>query len=232
MIAIFSWKLWNLGITKLVNYFSILRKRQKKYLSIISIFNFIFSTKSFFLFMLVLKEILIILAIHQSWQSWWNNALYFSLWKGTYSAIAAIGWGTSQVFTSSLLSQFNLFIFWHPGMWFLTIHLAMRLFIGEKDVNQKLKRTIVCSQLSHLSPCFYLLILVDGYLCGLLHQLYYFHLMNIWPEQTIVFHQLLEESKYYKIIPEFNSSTNYNYILLFFGILLLLVSWRYLVSNQ
>ena len=112
---------------------------------------------SFFLCWFFKGDINHSLMIHQSWQSLSEitpsiSALYE---KEPTGAIAAIGWGTSQVFTSSLLSQFNLFIFWHPGMWFLTIHIAMRLFIGKKkDVNQKLKRTIVCSQLIAFIPMF------------------------------------------------------------------------------
>ena len=42
-------------------------------------------------------------------------------------AIAAIGWGKSQIFVSSLFSQFNLLIFWHPGMWLLTIYIVLKL---------------------------------------------------------------------------------------------------------
>ena len=80
--------------------------------------------------------------IHQSWQSLAEiipsvSGLYE---KEPSGVIDAICWGTSQVFTSSLTSQFNLFIFWHPGMWLLTIFISIRLFIGlKKGINQKIK---------------------------------------------------------------------------------------------
>ena len=97
--------------------------------------------------------------IHQSWQSLAEiipsvSGLYE---KEPSGAIDAICWGTSQVLTSSLTSQFNLFIFWHPGMWLLTIFISIRLFIGlKKGINQKLKRTIVCSQFNAFIPMFLL----------------------------------------------------------------------------
>ena len=96
------------------------------------------------------------LMIHQSWQS---LAAIIPSVSGLYEkepsgAIAAIGWGTSQVFTSSLISQFNLFIFWHPGMWLLTIFISIDFIGKKKDLNQKLKRTIVCSQFVAFIPLF------------------------------------------------------------------------------
>ena len=193
---------------------------------------------SFFLCWFFKGDINHSLMIHQSWQSLGEimpsiSALYE---KEPTGAIAAIGWGTSQIFTSSLLSQFNLVIFWHPGMWFLTIYIAMRLFIGKKkDLNQKLKRTIVCSQLIAFIPMFlfvdigrwiFMWLTSSALLFSFLYQTFgQRKLLNF--SSTLRGEQILT-----KIIPEFTSSTNYNYVLLFFGIPHCCWSvGRYLVSN-
>ena len=176
--------------------------------------------------------------IHQSWQSLGEilpsvSALYQNEPTG---AIAAIGWGTSQVFTSSLLSQFNLFIFWHPGMWFLTIYIAIRLFLGKKkDLNQQLKRTIVCSQFIAFIPLFLFVDIGRWIFMWLTSSALLFSFLY----QTFGFKKLLYFSSSLKgrkilprIIPEFSSIKIYNLVLLLFGIPHCCWSiGRYLVSN-
>ena len=178
------------------------------------------------------------LIIHQSWQSLSEiipsvTALYE---KEPTGAIAAIGWGTSQVFTSSLLSQFNLFIFWHPAMWSLTIFIAIKLFLGKKkDLNQNLKRTIVCLQLIAFLPMFlfvdigrwvFMWITSSALLFSFLYQTFGFRkLLNFSSS-------LRGEKILTKIIPEFSSVRNYNCVILFFGIPHCCWSvGRYLISN-
>ena len=176
--------------------------------------------------------------IHQSWQSLAEiipsvSGLYE---KEPSGAIAAIGWGTSQVFTSSLISQFNLFIFWHPGMWLLTIFISIRLFIGKKkDLNQKLKRTIVCSQLVAFIPMFlfvdigrwiFMWLTSSALLFSFLYQTFGFKKMSYFLSN------LKGQEILTKIIPQFSTVRNYNYVLLFFGIPHCCWSLgRYLVSN-
>lgn len=176
--------------------------------------------------------------IHQSWQSLSEilpsvSALYENEPSG---AIAAIGWGTSQVFTSSILSQFNLFIFWHPGMWLLTIFIAIKLFIGKKkDINQKVKRTIVCTQLIAFIPLF-LFVDIGRWIFMWLSSsalLFSFLYQTFGIKKLLYFSSNLKGAEILpRIIPEFSSIKIYNFVLLFFGIPHCCWSiGRYLVSN-
>ena len=242
MIAIFSHESYGIwGLPSLLIIFSIFEKNDKKNIFKSFLYATLFlmpSIFSFFLCWFFKGDINHSLMIHQSWQSLGGimpsiSSLYE---KEPTGAIAAIGWGTSQVFTSSLLSQFNLFIFWHPGMWFLTIHLAMRLFIGKKkDVNQKLKRTIVCSQLIAFIPMFLFVDIGRWIFMWLTSSalLFSFLYQTFGQSKLLYFSSTLRGKQILtKIIPEFTSSTNYNYILLFFGIPHCCWSiGRYLVSN-
>ena len=161
MVAIFSHESYGIwGLPSLLIIYSIFEKKGKKniFQSFLCATLFLLPAILSFVLCWVFKgDINQSLMIHQSWQSLAEiipsvSGLYE---KNPSGAIAAIGWGTSQVFTSSLISQFNLFIFWHPGMWLLTIFISIRLFIGKKkDLNQKLKRTIVCSQFVAFIPLF------------------------------------------------------------------------------
>ena len=177
---------------------------------------------SFFLCWFFKGDINHSLMIHQSWQSLDEimpsiSALYK---KEPTGAIAAIGWGTSQVFTSSLLSQFNLFIFWHPGMWVLTIYIAMRLFIGKKkDINQKLKRIIVCSQLIAFIPMFLFVDIGRWIFIWLTSSalLFSFLYQTFGQRKLLYFSSILRgEQILTKIIPGFTSTRNYHYVLLFY----------------
>jgi len=242
MIAIFSHESYGIwGLPSLLIIFSLFEKNDKKNIFRSFLYATLFlmpSIFSFFLCWFFKGDINHSLMIHQSWQSLGEimpsiSALYE---KEPTGAIAAIGWGTSQVFTSSLLSQFNLFIFWHPGMWFLTIYIAMRLFIGKKkDLNQKLKRTIVCSQLIAFIPMFLFVDIGRWIFMWLTSSalLFSFLYQTFGQSKLLYFSSTLRGKQILtKIIPEFSSSTNYNYILLFFGIPHCCWSvGRYLVSN-
>ena len=242
MLAIFSHESYGIwGLPSLLIIFSIFEKKGKK-----NIFqSFLFATLfllpailSFFLCWLFKGDTNQSLMIHQSWQSLAEiipsvSGLYE---KDPSGAIAAIGWGTSQVFTSSLISQFNLFIFWHPGMWLLTIFISIRLFIGKKtDLNQKLKRTIVCSQFVAFIPMFlfvdigrwiFMWLTSSALLFSFLYQTFGFKKLSYF-SSTLKGQQILT-----KTIPQFSSIRTYNYFLLFFGIPHCCWSLgRYLVSN-
>jgi hypothetical protein len=242
MIAIFSHESYGIwGLPSLLIIFFIFERYDKK--NVIQSFQWaiLFLMPSIFSFVLCWlfkgnsSQSLI---IHQSWQSMGAilpsiSALYETEPKG---AIAAIGWGTSQVFTSTLLSQFNLFIFWHPGMWLLTIYIAIRLFIGKKkDINQKLKRTIVCFQLIAFIPMFlfvdigrwiFMWLTSSALLFSFLYQTFGFRKLSHFSSS------LKGENILIKIFPEFSSIRNYDYVILFFGIPHCCWSLgRYLVSN-
>ena len=242
MVAIFSHESYGIwGLPSLLIIFSIFEKKDKK-----NIFQS-FLCATLFLFPAILSFVLCwffkgdtnqSLMIHQSWQSLAEiipsvSGLYE---KDPSGAIAAIGWGTSQVFTSSLISQFNLFIFWHPGMWLLTIFISIRLFIGKKkDHNQKLKRTIVCSQFVAFIPLFlfvdigrwiFMWLTSSALLFSFLYQTFGSKKLSYF-SSTLKGQQILA-----KTIPQFSSIRTYNYVLLFFGIPHCCWSLgRYLVSN-
>tara|TARA_B100000989_G_scaffold269446_1_gene224855 strand:+ start:656 stop:1966 length:1311 start_codon:yes stop_codon:yes gene_type:complete len=242
MIAIFSHESYGIwGLPSLLIIFFLFEKSDKKNTFRSFLYATLFlmpSIFSFFLCWFFKGDINHSLMIHQSWQSLAEimpsiSALYK---KEPTGAIAAIGWGTSQVFTSSLLSQFNLFIFWHPGMWFFTIYIAMRLFIGnKKDLNQKLKRTIICSQLIAFIPMFLFVDIGRWIFMWLTSSalLFSFLYQTFGQRKLLYFSSILRgEQILTKIIPGFTSTKNYNYVLLFFGIPHCCWSLgRYLVSN-
>ncbi len=178
------------------------------------------------------------LSIHQSWQSLSQilpstGSLYE---LEPIGAIAAIGYESSRVYSSSLISQFNLSILWHPGMWLLTIFLTMRFFIGvDKNPNQEAKRFILCFQLIAFLPMF-LFVDIGRWIFMWLSSsaLLFGFLENIFGVNMIIQNSFrIKGSRILsKIIPGFNSIKNYNRFLLFFG--LPHCCWsvgRFLVSN-
>ena len=148
------------GLPSLIIIFYLLNKDIRKgiyYSVFLSIFYLLPSIISFTLCWVFKGNIQHAQLIHESWQNLQDiiptlGSLNESQPLG---AIAGIGWGTSQIYISSLFSQFNLLIFWHPGMWLLTIFIVLRLFIGKrKDPFQSAKRSIVCLQLIAFFPLF------------------------------------------------------------------------------
>ena len=178
------------------------------------------------------------LIIHQSWQSLSDILPSKDLLSAPApdGAIAAIGWGTSQVFTSTLLKQFNLIIFWHPGMWMITIYLVMKLFIGyKKNKYQEAKRAVLCFQLIAIIPMFIFVdigrwifiwmstsVLLFGFFASL------FGIDNLRDRSL----SLKGANLLPKIIPSIRSYSNYKIILLMIGIPHCCWSLgRYLISN-
>ena len=176
--------------------------------------------------------------IHQSWQSLSNILPSIGALNeiNPSGAIDAIGWGTSQVYSSSLLSQFNLLIFWHPAMWLLTIFIAMRLFIGyEKDLFQKGKRSIICIQLLAFIPLFLFVDIGRWIFMWISSSALLFGFLNttfgadkiITQINKLKFSEILPN-----LIPAFNSPEKYKMILLLIGIPHCCWSLgRYLISN-
>ena len=178
------------------------------------------------------------LMIHQSWQSLQGILPTLGSLNANEpsGAIAAIGWGTSQVYTSSLLSQFNLLIFWHPGMWLLTIFIAMRLFIGaNKNVNQTAKRSIICLQLIAFLPMFLFVDIGRWIFMWLTSSaLLFAFLVQVFGIKNILLNtqQFKGTNILKQIIPGFSSANTYNIALLSIG--LPHCCWsigRYIISN-
>ena len=104
-----------------------------------------------------------------------------------------------------------------------------RLFIGKKkDLNQKLKRTLVCSQLIAFIPMFlfvdigrwiFMWLTSSALLFSFLYQTFGRKLAYF--SSTLRGQQILT-----KIIPQFSSIKNYNYVLLFFGIPIVVGHWE------
>ena len=178
------------------------------------------------------------LMIHESWQDLKDILPSLGLLNKSEpsGAIAAIGWGTAQVYTSSLLKQFNLFIFWHPGMWLLTMFISMRLFIGtNNEPYQTTKRAIICLQLIAFLPLF-LFVDVGRWIFMWLtsSSLLFAFLVQVFGIKNIQFHTLrfIGSNIMHKIIPAFSSLKTYNIFLLSIG--LPHCCWsigRYIVSN-
>ena len=176
--------------------------------------------------------------IHESWQNLQDilptlGSLNESQPLG---AIAGIGWGTSQIYISSLFSKFNLLIFWHPGMWLLTIYIVLRLFIGKrKDPFQSAKRSIVCLQMIAFFPLF-LFVDVGRWIFMWLSSsaLLFAFLIQVFGIEKVLFHtEYVRGARFLKkIIPSFASNKTYNIFLLSIG--LPHCCWsvgRYIVSN-
>ena len=242
IIAIFSHESYGIwGLPSLLIIFFLFEKNDENNTFRSFLYATLFLMPSIFSFLLCWffkGDITHSLMIHQSWQSLAEiipsvSGLYE---KEPSGAIAAIGWGTSQVFTSSLISQFNLFIFWHPGMWLLTIFISIRLFIGKKkDLNQKLKRTIVCSQFVAFIPMFLFVDIGRWIFIWLTSSalLFSFLYQTFGQRKLAYFSSTLKGQQILiKIIPQFSSIRNYNCVLLFFGIPHCCWSLgRYFVSN-
>ena len=176
--------------------------------------------------------------IHQSWQAL-SHILPSTGSLETFEpsgAIAAIGYESSRVYSSTLISQFNLSVFWHPGMWLLTIFLTMRLFIGiNKKPNQEAKRFVLCYQLIAFLPMF-LFVDIGRWIFMWLSSsaLFFSFLENIFGVNFIIKNALrMKGSRFLpKLVPGFNSFKNYNKFLLFLGIPHCCWSvGRFLISN-
>ena len=228
MIGIFSHESYGIwALPSLILIFYLFERSNKKNYLQSGLYTTLFLIPSFFSFVLCwffkgnVDQSLI---IHQSWQSLKDILPSVVALNETQpnGAIAAIGWGTSQVFTSSLISQFNLNIFWHPGMWFLTIFIVMRLFIGQqKDLNQKGKRFIICFQLFAFLPIFLFVDIGRWIFIWLTSSaLLFAFLCQTFGIRKLLLHssRLKGANILSKIIPEFSSLKNYNRMLLFLGL--------------
>ena len=234
-----SYGIW--ALPSLLIIFCLLERFNNKSISesILSSIFFLIPTLTSFIFCWAFKgNIDQSLIIHQSWQSLKEilpslGAINLNRPEG---AIDAIGWGTSQVYTSSLISQFNLLIFWHPGMWLLTIFIVIRLFIGKiGDPYQKAKRAIVCYQLIAFLPMFLFVDIGRWIFMWLTSSaLLFSFLIQVFGLNKVLLHSLKFKGSNIisKLIPGISSIRIYNLFLLFMG--LPHCCWsvgRYIVSN-
>tara|TARA_Y100000589_G_scaffold238502_1_gene225892 strand:- start:244 stop:1521 length:1278 start_codon:yes stop_codon:yes gene_type:complete len=178
------------------------------------------------------------LSIHLSWQN--LQDILPSLEKLTApwpdGAISALGTTSGKIYSNTLISQFNLLIFWHPGMWLLTIFLVIKLFIGhEKNIYQKSKRILICMQLIAFLPMFLFVDIGRWIFMWLTSSAFLFSfLIKVFGIESIINQSTkLKGSKILpRIIPAFTSEINYNWLLLFLGIPHCCWSMgRYLISN-
>ncbi len=234
-----AYGIWGLTSLIIIIYLMNRSKRKGIYQSILFAIYYLFPAIVSFSFCWVFKgNMQQALLMHESWQNLKDILPTLGSLNESepLGAIAAIGWGKSQVFTSSLFSQFNLLIFWHPGMWLLTIYIVLRLFIGKrKDPFQSAKRSIVCLQLIAFSPLF-LFVDIGRWIFMWISSsaLLFAFLTQVFGIEKVLFHtEHLKGAKILKkIIPTFISDKNYNLFLLLIGIPHCCWSiGRYIVSN-
>ena len=234
-----SYGIWALpSIIVIFYFFERSKQRSWKHSLIFSLFNLLPSFLTFLLCWIFKGNINQSLSIHQSWQALSHivpSIVALDQLEPT-GAIAAIGYESSRVYSSSLISQTNLFVFWHPGMWLLTIFLSIKFFIGvNKSKNQDAKRFILCSQLIAFLPMF-LFVDIGRWIFMWLSSsaLLFGFLENIFKVDTLI--NKGSKLKGYKLLPKivpgFKSIKNYNNFFLLFG--LPHCCWsigRYLVAN-
>ncbi len=234
-----SYGIWGLPSLIFILYLFYRSKNKNRIKSFfLALFSLIPAFVSFLLCWVFKGDINQSLSIHQNWQALSHLIPSTGSLKAIEpsGAIAAIGYESSRVYSSSLISQFNLRIFWHPGMWLLTIFITMRFFIGlDKNLNQKAKRFVLCCQLIAFLPMF-LFVDIGRWIFMWLSSsaLLFSFLENIFGANMINQNSLrIKGSRILsKIIPGFSSIKNYNLLLLFFG--LPHCCWsvgRFLVSN-
>ena len=234
-----SYGIW--GLPSLIFIFYLIQRSKKKnFVSSIfqALLNILPSLLCFLLCWIFKGSINQSLSIHESWQLLREilpsiGALDELEPKG---AIAAIGFESSRVYSFSLLTKVNLFIFWHPGMWVLTIFIVMKFFIGsDKNIFQEAKRFVLCFQFIAFLPMFLFVDIGRWIFIWLTSSaLLFAFLENIFGVDRIieVSSNLKGSSILPKAIPGFNSIKTYNNYLLLFG--LPHCCWsigRYLVSS-
>ena len=234
-----SYGIW--GLPSLIFIFYLIqRSKNKNFVSSIlqALLNLLPSLLCFLLCWIFKGDINQALRIHESWQLLREilpslGALDDLQPKG---AIAAIGFESSRVYSFSLLTQVNLFIFWHPGMWLLTIFLVMKFFIGpDKNNFQDAKRFVLCYQFIAFTPMFLFVDIGRWIFMWLTSSaLLFAFLENIFGVDRIIsISSNFKGSKILlKAIPGFHSIKTYNNFLMLFG--LPHCCWsigRYLVSN-
>ena len=153
-------------------------------------------------------------------------------------AIAWIGENLNSTFQLSIssLSKFNLLIFWHPLMWFLTMFFAIRLFSGLKeDPFQNFKKLFILIQLIPFIPLFIIAHDYGRWIFIWLSSscLLFSLIITIFKKDSINYEAKIKRLKTFKkLFPVIKNQKNYNAIILLIG--LPHCCWslgRYLISN-
>ena len=233
IIAILShemYGIWGLPSLFLIIFF-IFKERKNTLLTSISKAFFMISPSliSFWLCWVFKGVPIMALRIHQNWQSL-ENLISHGGALDVFSpddlpqkgAIAAIGWGKSQVFSTQILDDFSIGIIWHPAIWLLTIFVIMQLFIGSKnDFFRKIKRIIICIQFIPIIPMFlmvdfgrwlFIWVTTSALLIGFINKT--LGVESFYERMTKLYNYKLIS----KITPGFASKKIYNIFLLFTGI--------------
>ena len=180
------------------------------------------------------------IAIHNSWKEFKDVMPSTGLLDSVYpqGAIAWIGQSLNSTFQLSIssLGKFNLFIFWHPLMWAITMFFAIRLYSGMKqDPFFNLKKLFILIQLIPFTPLF---IIAHDYgrwiFIWLTSSCLLFSLIiKIFKKESIQLEEKVKKIKTLnKLFPVIKNQRNYNTIILLLG--LPHCCWsvgRYLISN-
>ena len=180
------------------------------------------------------------IAIHNSWKEFKDVMPSTGLLDSVYpdGAIAWIGESLNSTFQLSIssLGKFNLFIFWHPLMWAITMFFAIRLYCGLKqDPFFNLKKLFILIQLIPFTPLF---IIAHDYgrwiFIWLTSSCLLFSLIiKIFKKESIQLEEKVKKIKTLnKLFPVIKNLRNYNTIILLLG--LPHCCWsvgRYLISN-
>ncbi len=234
------------GIWALPSLFLLIFFYIKKYLknTLRSLFiSFVLITPSFvsFLFCIAFKGNQIsAVAIHNSWQNFKDilpsNGLLDSVYPD--GAIAWIGESLNSTFQLSIssLGKFNLFIFWHPLMWGITMFFAIRLFCGfKKDPFFNLKKIFILIQLIPFIPLFIIAHDYGRWIFIWLSSscLLFSLIITIFKKDSLNLEVRIKRLKIFnQLIPSIKNQKNYNTIILLLG--LPHCCWslgRYLISN-
>ena len=180
------------------------------------------------------------IAIHESWK----ELKYLIPSNGLLDSMnpeGAIGWiglnlDSSFQLSMSSFSKFNLFIFWHPLMWSISIFFAIRLFSGLKnDPFFNLKRIFIFIQLILFIPLFIIAHDYGRWIFIWISSscLLFSYLIIIFKKNLIHLEEKFKKIKIFnKLFPAIKTQKIYNTILLFLGIPHCCWSLgRYLVSN-
>ena len=180
------------------------------------------------------------IAIHNSWKVFEDIMPSTGLLDSAYpdGAIEWIGKSLNTSFQLSIssLTKFNLFIFWHPLMWVITIFLAIRLFSGlRKDPFFNLKKLFILTQFIPFAPLFIIAHDYGRWIFIWLSSscLLFSLIIKIFKKESIHLDARIKKIKTLnKLFPVIKNQRNYNTIILLVG--LPHCCWslgRYLISN-
>ena len=236
-----AYGIWAIPSLFLLVFFYVKKNVIKTARAIFLSFVFIFPSVYSFICCIIFKgNQSIAIAIHDSWREFKDIMPSTELLDSVYpdGAIAWIGENLNSTFQLSIssLSKFNLFIFWHPLMWAITIFFAIRLFSGLKqDPYFNLKKIFILIQLIPFIPLF---IIAHDYgrwifIWSSSSCLLFSFAITTFKKESINLESKARRIKSLdKLFPVIKNQRNYNIVILLLG--LPHCCWslgRYLISN-